>query len=440
MKEINLFIHRRDLRCEDNRGLYLLSDKYPEIPIMHIFVFNPIQIDPSINSYYNNNCVQFMIEALKDLRETLKGALYFFSGTDADVLDSLIIKYRINAIGWNADHTPFARKRDEALQKWCDAKNVDTVVGQDYLLFDAGTVLTGGRTPYLVYTPFYNKCLAITGNILEPLGSSKTLVFARGKSSIKNIDVYYTYNKNAKVRAGRALALSILSGNEFKNYDVQRDFPALDKTTKLGAYIKFGCISIREAYTAFRKAYGIRHGLVRELLWREFYAHLVWHFPALLNGSAHKPEKFTWISNPEWYDAIMQARTGFHLIDAALNELKTTGWINNRLRMIVASFITKDLAMDWRIFERDLFGRYLIDYDPATNCLSWQGSASVGVDATPYWRIMNPHLQMKKYDKDCAYVRKWLKLDHMTNSEILNDRSGIVDHDEQVKKYLALWT
>lgn len=455
-KHINVFIHRRDFRLYDNTALNSLVEKYAGLLTMHVFIFNPSQIDQKKNLFYNHNCVEFMIQSLKDLRGQLKDALYFFYGKDIDILQQIMNTYFVNCIAWNSDYTPFSRKRDEYLVNWCNRKNVEVITNEDYSLFPIGSILSLNKQPYQIFTPFYKYCLKREDTINPPAQDKLPhLIFERAKviGMIKNIDQFCEkQNLHLKVKGGRTEALKILKAVQlgtFKNYDNLRDIPALDKTTKLAAYIKFGCVSIREVYHTFKKSYGLNHGLVRELLWREFYAHATWHFPDVLSGKSFKPNNIKWQWKKEWYDRIMKAKTGFPLIDAAIKELFTTGWINNRLRMIVASFITKDLAMEWTTFERDLFGKYLVDYDPSTNCHSWQGMASVGIDAAPYWRIINPWRQMDRFDKDCVYVKRWLpELKDIAPIKIKNWRlepplhnypSPMVDHDEQVKKYLSLW-
>ena len=462
--EVNVFIYRRDYRIIDNLALNKLVDKYPNTPILHIFIFNPIQIDKSKNAYYNKNCVEFMIQSLKSLRDTLKDSFYFFYDKDTNILQNLLKSFVINAIAWNIDYTPFAKARDDELEKWCTSKNIDYITAQDYTLFEANFIKSGTNKPYEVFTPFYNKCISLYDRISEPYTSPNisNLIYSAKKHNtklpglIKNIDQFYDNNPNPhlKVQGGRENALAILEQvkrGTYKNYDITRNFPSVDKTTKLAAYIKFGCVSIREVCQYFRKYCGLHHGLLRELIWREFYAHATWNNPHVLEGKPYKAAltNMRWLSRPEWYICVMEAKTGFPIIDAAIKELKATGWMNNRLRMVVASFIAKDLMMDWRIFERDLFARYLVDYDPSTNCHSWQGMASVGIDSAPYWRIMNPWIQMKKFDKDCVYIKKWLpELSHLTTSQIMGWRTQqplhnypepMVDHEVQVKAYLAKW-
>lgn len=449
--EANVFIHRRDFRVQDNTALLSLIERYPEVPVLHCFFFNPAQIDPQKNKFYNKNCVEFMVQGLKSLRDQLEGHLYFFYGPDASCLQGIMKGCTINAVAWNSDYTPFARSRDKDLAGFLDSKGIEHIEGQDYTLFPVGYI-----KPYYVYTPFYKRCLKLAEHIRPPEEVRRHKVFDRPLAgTVKDIDRFYGEpNLFLRSKGGREEALAILKrarAGAFKSYDNVRDYPAKDGTTHLSAYIKFGCVSIREVFECFRRHCGLRHGLVRELLWREFYAHATWQNPRVLGGKPFKPVKLRWEKRPAWHSAIMKGRTGFPLVDAAIRELLATGWMGNRVRMVVASFITKDLALDWRTYERELFGRHLIDYDPSTNCHSWQGIASVGIDSAPYWRVMNPWRQLERFDPECTYVKRWVpelagvdphKIREWrlySKESIARYPAPIVDHEERVKRYLAMW-
>ena len=469
--EINIFIHRRDLRIIDNVSLNAISND-TTTPLLHIFIFNPLQCDPKLNPFYNKNAIEFMVDSILSLQDALKGHLYCFrgQGDDTKVLNSISNVFNVKAISFNKDITPFARGRDESIKQWAESHGIRVIALEDYTLFHMNTILNQSNKPYEVFTPFYKNCLArlakqsITVMKQRPYSPYKLSspyfekIKQQGASVLKSteLDTFYQNkpNPNLKVRGGRERALQILSKikrKEYKAYDIERNIPYLDKTTKLAAYIKFGCISIREAFNAFKKSYGLQHGLVRELFWREFYAHATWHFPNVLDK--RDPYKkiglsLKWSTDETRRKAVMEGRTGIPLIDAAIRELLATGWMNNRLRMVVASFITKDLMMDWRIFERDLFARHLIDYDPSVNAHSWQGMAGVGIDAPPYWRIINPWRQAKLYDSDCKYIKTWVpELASLPASSILTSGSvgvsgylaPIVDHNRQVQIFVTKW-
>lgn len=241
---------------------------------------------------------------------------------------------------------------------------------------------------------------------------------------MRNINVYRPVLPDTvkpALTGGRDAGLAIITkirSKHFAKYDAERDIPALDKTTKLSAYLKFGCISIREALEACVATHGLEHGLVRELFWREFYAYIAYHHRHILRGQVQPRignssfnatyASLTWKPVP---DALFQAwcngNTGFPIVDAAMICMNRTGWMHNRLRMIVASFFCKDLLGDWRVGER-YFASRLIDYDPASNNGGWQWIASTGTDAQPYFRVFNPWLQSKKYDPKCDFIKKWI--------------------------------
>ena len=204
-------------------------------------------------------------------------------------------------------------------------------------------------------------------------------------------------------------------------YHKHRDYPALDSTTKLSAYIKFGCVSIREVYYNYHK----NRSLLRELIWREFYANIMYYFPHVIGSNFKKKyDKIKWSNNKDWFDKWCKGQTGYALVDAGMNQLNTTGWMHNRVRMVVAMFLTKDLLIDWRWGEK-YFATKLVDYDPASNNGGWQWSASTGTDAQPYFRIFNPEIQTKKYDKNYDYIKKW-------NPEY-KSKTQIVNHQERAK-------
>jgi deoxyribodipyrimidine photo-lyase len=208
-----------------------------------------------------------------------------------------------------------------------------------------------------------------------------------------------------------------LKKGQFNNYDKDRDYPYLDKTTKMSAYIKFGCLSIREIYYSLP----LTHGIVRELFWHDFYAIITFYFPYIFNNSfIKKYDAVKWNNNEEFFNKWKQGKTGFPIVDAAMRQLNTIGWMHNRCRMIVASFLVKNLLIDWRKGE-EYFARSLVDYDPSSNNGGWQWCASTGTDSQPYFRIFSPTLQMKKYDPECIYIKKWVKeLKDVPNKVILN--------------------
>ncbi len=416
--EINIFIFRRDLRTVDNRALSTLIKETKAHNIFPVFIFNPEQIWAKNNSYFSNNAVQFMIESLRDLEKDI--GINYYEGDDIQVLNDLHKKYKIGTIAFNKDYTPYAIRRDKKIADWCEQHGINLVMEEDYTLFKMGSILNGSGKPYQIFSAFYRSCLK--HNVVRPLKQND--IRSSVVRDVKDFDKdrYYEHNPNIAVNGGRAEGLKRLKLKaKFKNYDKTRDYPALDSTTKLSAYIKFGCVSIREVYYAFKK----NRGLVRELIWREFYATILYHFPHILGQSfKSKYNDIRWSGNREWFALWCEGNTGFPLVDAGMKQLNETGWMHNRVRMIVAMFLTKDLLIDWRWGEK-YFATKLVDYDPASNNGGWQWSAGTGTDAQPYFRIFNPDLQIKKYDKDYEYIQRW--------NPQWRDIKPIVDHKKRSK-------
>ena len=413
--DINIFIFRRDLRIEDNCAFNSLMHNNNH-KILPIFIFNPQQIYAKNNEYFSNNAVQFMIESLEDLEKSIH--VNYYEGNDMDILNKLSKKYNIKCIAFNKDYTPFARKRDDMILKWCKDQGIQLITEEDYTLFPMGSILNGSNKPYQVFTPFYRTCKKQKVNkpIIKKLNTKDIVVDVRAFNKRK----YYEENKDISVRGGRNLALTRLK-NSMKNYAKSRDIPSLEGTTRLSAYIKFGCVSIREVYHNYSK----NTALQRELIWREFYAHIMYHFPHIIGNSfKQKYDRVKWSNNKEWFKKWCNGETGFALVDAGMNQLNTTGWMHNRVRMVVAMFLTKDLLIDWRWGEK-YFATKLVDYDPASNNGGWQWSASTGTDAQPYFRIFNPDLQIKKYDKDLEYIQRW--------NPKYKEKKPMVDHKERAQ-------
>lgn len=417
--ELNIFIFRRDFRIVDNLALNMLIDECGNKGIYPMFIFNPKQIYAKNNQYFSNNCVQFMIESLDNLDKHIH--VNYYEGDDIEVLTKLSKKHKINSIAYNKDYSPFAIKRDSIIEEWAKSKEIPIITAEDYTLYPMGAIQNNKGEPYQVFTPFYKKSLLIKVKAPEPLAVNRVNVIKNIKAFDKH--KYYVVNDDLAVRGGRENALERFK-NIMTDYAKVRDYPALDKTTKLSAYIKFGCVSIREVYFNYNKV----KELQRELIWREFYANILYYFPYVLGNSfKEKYDTIGWTNNKEWFKKWCQGKTGYAMVDAGMCQLNKTGWMHNRLRMITAMFLTKDLLIDWRWGEK-YFATKLVDYDPASNNGGWQWSASTGTDAQPYFRIFNPELQLKRYDKDYEYIRTWMptyELDAVEKIVVHKDRSVI---------------
>uniref|UniRef100_A0A6C0EP91 Photolyase/cryptochrome alpha/beta domain-containing protein n=1 Tax=viral metagenome TaxID=1070528 RepID=A0A6C0EP91_9ZZZZ len=412
-----LFIFRRDLRIYDNTSLNMVKNKYPKSEILPIFIFNKKQIDENVNKYYSKNAAQFLFESL----EELDFMNYYYTDNEISILDELYKKFKFDVISYNKDYTPYAKKRDNEINLWAINKKIEIITSEDYTLHNMGEITKDNKEPYLKFTPFYKKSILkkprslITNKNFNFIKDDKSLLL----TSLNSIRP--KPNKFILVNGGRKNALVILEklkSGKFDNYDNERDYPFLDKTTKLSAYIKFGCISIREIYYTLP----ITHGIIRELYWHDFYAIITNYFPYVLNGQSFikKYENIKWNTNNDLLEKWKNGLTGFPLIDAAMRQLKICGWMHNRCRMVVASFLVKNLLIDWRKGEQH-FAKSLVDYDPSSNNGGWQWCASTGTDSQPYFRIFSPTLQMKKFDNNCDYIKKWIpELKDISNKIILN--------------------
>jgi deoxyribodipyrimidine photo-lyase len=411
---INIFIFRRDLRINDNISLNKLKRTYPKINILPIFIFNKNQIEPSRNPYFSPNAFEFMCDSLQEI----PSINCYLTDNDLTILNDLKTRFKINAIAFNHDFTPYAIKRDKEIIDWCNKNKIDVIHDEDYTLHKIGTIVKDDTKPYQKFTPFYKKGLLIK----PPAISNERFEFLKDTSSktISPISLITHRNPHLKVKGGRENALKILKklkDGSFDKYDVEREFPYLDKTTKLSAYIKFGCVSVREVYFCLP----LKHGIVRELFWKDFYANITYFFPYIFgNTFIKKYSKVKWDVNEEFFRKWKEGRTGFPLIDASMRQLNKTGWMHNRCRMLVSCFLVKNLYLDWKLGEK-YFATKLVDYDPSSNNGGWQWSASTGTDSQPYFRIFSPTAQLKRYDKDCLFIKQWIdELKDVDNKTIIN--------------------
>ncbi|MFB6181880.1 MAG: deoxyribodipyrimidine photo-lyase [Candidatus Magasanikbacteria bacterium] len=447
----SIFIFRRGLRRKDNTGL--ISALKNSNQVLPCFIFSPKQLEN--NEYKSNNAVQFMIESLKDLNDQLKqqkGGLYKFYGTQPNIISKLLKKHDFDAVFTNRDYTPFSRKRDKKIKKECKKRDVDFIQKNDYLLIEPEDIETNESNPYKVFTPFYKK--AKKKRIDKPETNQHTNYFTGDIDISKSKKIYNKIlaSKNDKIfkKGGRKEAMKIIRNlHNYDEYDKQRELPARDGTTGLSAHNKFGTISIRELYWDIRDQLNKEHTLIQELFWRDFFTHIAFHFPKVFGEPFYeKYKQFNWSYSKKKFKAWKKGETGFPIVDAGMRQLNTTGWMHNRVRMIVASFLTKDLRIDWRWGEK-YFASKLVDYDPAVNNGNWQWAASTGCDSQPYFRIFNPWTQQEDYDQKAEYIKKWIpELKDIEPSKIhqLNETTQpikdiqypepIVDHDTQRKKTL----
>lgn len=405
---LSLHVFRRDLRLQDNTAL--LQALTASSTVIPCFIFDPRQIEK--NDYKSEHCIQFMVQSLRELDEALreKGSqLYFFYGVAEEVIAKLINTHPIEAVFINRDYTPFSRKRDHAIQRACEKQQIDFHCYADALLHEPEEALKQNQQPYTIYTPFFRNAAQLS--VRKTQKNSHDNYYQK---PLAMEDHHQTLDRLARkqqtnlfVLGGRREGLKLLKQiHDLANYRLERDVPALNKTSKLSAHNKFGTISIREFHAAILHFFDHSHTLMNELYWRDFFTHIGFHFPHVFSEAFHqKYNAIAWSNNMTHFRAWCEGRTGFPIVDAGMRELNTTGYMHNRVRMITASFLVKDLHLDWHLGEK-YFAQKLVDYDPAVNNGNWQWAASTGCDAQPYFRIFNPWLQQQKFDPDCLYIKR----------------------------------
>lgn len=429
----SIFLFTRDFRIHDNTSLNECS-KVSET-VMPVFIFNPQQID-NVNSYKSDFIVKFMIESLHELDKELrkkKSKLYYFYGDPVDVIHNIIKKDdEIDAVFMNIDYTPFAKKRYDKIKKMLNNNNKHIESYHDYLLTDDKIKKPDGSV-YVKYTPFYNtahrmKVREVDNHNINNLISSRYVV----SGEVKNIDKYCE-DIDIKYGGGRTHAMDILKNiGDFDDYSKTRDSPSIE-TTHLSCYLKFNLVSIREVYYIFKKKLKPSNLLFKQLYWRDFYVIIMDNYPDNMGGNMRDNLKITWKNDKVKIKKWKEGKTGFPIVDAGMRQLNETGWMHNRVRMIVADFLIKILHVDWRIGEK-YFAQKLIDYEPSVNNGSWQWQAGTGVDSQPYFRIFNPWRQQINHDYDCVYIKKWVEeLRNIDNNVIHNWGTECVNHDVYVK-------
>lgn len=407
-----LFIFRRDLRIEDNVALYQIA-KTSKV-IYPIFIFNPKQVDTRQNPYYSPNSFRFMLESLADLKSKLP-ALRFYHGDESKVIQELISKLpAITAIAFNRDYTPFARERDEVVINLAEANGLEVIAPWgDYSLVDIPKM----PKPYKVYGAFLKahgtksppKPLpSAPRNIFKPAPFT-TMYGLKNPNSLLNV-THQLLSARPMFKGGRVFALKrlkeIISNGKLKHYAIDRDFPSKDGTSLMSGWIKYGCVSIRELYWAVRNTYGKKHGLLRELYWRAFYEQMVYWWPETLRGQVTNPPlpNKPWTKTPhKWNNShfarITKGNTGVPIIDASIRALNTTGFMHNRLRMILCMYAVRHKKVDWRLMER-WFATKLIDYYPPSNRGGWEW-------AVIYRFKLSPETQTKRFDPDHTFIKSY---------------------------------
>lgn len=418
----SLFIFRRDLRLEDNTGLiFALKNSETVIPA---FIFTKEQIHD--NPYRSDRSLRFMLESLEDLSSKIKekgSKLFLFEGSPEEIITKCISTLGIDAVIFNKDYTPYSQKRDRAIEAICKKQQISCHSFDDALLHPPQETLKKDGTPYTVFTPYFRNASKL--EVPAPCLNRYTNYFSGKISFAKESSFLAHLAKNLppnSIKGGRADAISLLNKlSSLQDYGLLRDFPEKELSSHLSPYLKFTICSPREAYAAICKKLGSDHDLIRSLYWRDFFTMIALFFPHVFTGCFHtKYDKLSWSYDKQDFTKWCEGKTGFPIVDAGMRQLNSTGLMHNRVRMIVASFLTKDLHIDWRWGEK-YFAQKLIDYDPALNNGNWQWAASTGCDAQPYFRIFNPESQQKKFDPECLYIKQWIPELQKLSAQAIHD-------------------
>ncbi|MCU0447387.1 MAG: DNA photolyase family protein [Microscillaceae bacterium] len=408
MDKISIFWFRRDLRLQDNAGLYqaLRAGK----PVLPIFIFDRDILDKLSDK--QDKRVNFIYQTIQNLRaelQNLGSTLLVKYGKPEQVWQDLLVQLPIAQVFANHDYEPYANRRDAQIKTLLQAQSIDFQTFKDQCIFEKSEVLTDAGKPYTVFTPYSRKWKAqLSDFYLQSYSTEKHFnqLISNAHSCWQSLD-----NQLISLQAmGFEPSHSLFPPQDIRTdiiqkYTEQRDFPALDSTTRLSVHLRFGTVSIRKLT---QLAVQLNPTWLNELIWRDFYMMILHHFQRVENQS-FKPEydKIEWRNNPTEFEAWCEGKTGYPIVDAGMRELNQTGFMHNRVRMITASFLTKHLLIDWRWGEQ-YFAHKLLDYDMAANNGGWQWAAGSGCDAAPYFRIFNPYTQTQKFDSQLKYIKKWI--------------------------------
>lgn len=428
-KKICICWFRRDLRLDDNAALYHALKS--GIPVLPVFIFDTGILD-RLESKYDRR-VTFIHETIMEMQqqlEMLDASFVVLHGNPEAAFKQLVKKYKVAAVYTNHDYEPSAVERDRKIALLLKENNTTLLTYKDQVIFEKNEVLKDNGEPYTVFTPYSRKwkaslnqfylksypCKKYYGNFLQ--------LPAQHIPSIREIGFFET---------DRTYPSKTLHEELIRKYGDNRDYPGINGTSKLGVHLRFGTISIRQLAS---KAMNLSETYLNELIWREFYQMILWHFPQVASGASFKPDydHIEWRKDNGEFEKWCNGQTGYPIVDAGIRELNETGYMHNRVRMIVASFLCKHLLLDWRLGEA-YFAAKLLDFDLASNNGGWQWASGSGCDAAPYFRIFNPYLQTQKFDPQLTYIKKWVP-----EFQEFDYPKPIIDHEFARKRCLEVYS
>ena len=407
--KISIFWYRRDLRLEDNTGLFKALNENKNI--LPIFIFDDAILDELPE---DDARVNFIYESLAKINKQLNKyntSLKILKGQIDDVWKNLVTTYDIQKVYLNKDYEPYAIKRDQKIKDFLNSKGIEMKSFKDQVIFEEDEIVKADGKPYTVFTPYKRKWLEKFTKV--------------NLNSIVNFDNFYKKiidfpSLNQLGLKNSTIKVKKYSLKNVATYSETRNFPNLDSTSYLSPHLRFGTISVRQIIIELKNK---SETFLSELIWREFFMQIIFHFPHVVTKNFRaKYDGIQWINNKEDYKNWCQGKTGYPLVDAGMRQLNETGYMHNRVRMVTAGFLCKHLLIDWRYGEA-YFAKKLLDYELSSNNGNWQWAAGTGCDAAPYFRIFNPTEQLKKFDKSLTYTKKWVK-----DFDTLKYPNPIVDH------------
>ena len=427
MEKITLFWFRRDLRIEDNCGLFhALNGKNKVLPI---FIFDKKILKKLPKQDARLEMILMSLNNIDLAMKTKRCSVGRFHGTPKTIFPELIKKWRVEKVICNEDYEPYATNRDAEIRQLLEKEGVVFEMYKDQVIFAKDEIVKKDGSPYKVYTPFSRKWLErFEENALKTYPSETLLGNLTLNESLPKINLAdLGFDKSIIVEPKYSFDNKVID-----EYEETRNFPSLDSTSRLGSYLRFGIVSVR---ALVQKAASRSNNIfLKELIWREFFMQILWHFPHT-SYKSFKPQydKIEWLNNPADFEKWCKGDTGYPLVDAGMRQLNQTGFMHNRVRMLVGSFLCKHLLIDWRWGEA-YFAEKLLDYEMSSNVGNWQWVAGCGVDAAPYFRIFNPSEQVKKFDKELRYIQKWVP-----NFQEIDYPAPMIDHKKARERCLMVY-
>ena len=397
-----LFWHRRDLRIDDNKGLF---EALKQNEIVHpIFIFDKSILDKLPKNDQRILFIYQEIESLKKSYQNLGSDLWVYYSEPSEIIPKIAQELNCSSVYFNNDYEPYALQRDQEIQVSFNNIKIEFIGNKDHVIFEKNEVLKDDGKPYTIFTPYSRKWKAnLKEEDLREYSIEKhsgNLVQKQQEKALITLEEMGFESKVLHDFPDRIAKNEIL-----KNYHLSRNFPAVKGTSKLSLHLRFGTISIRKLALIAREQ---NETYLNELIWRDFYQMIIFHFPkSAENSFKTQYDKIIWEKNEVHFDSWCTGKTGYPIVDAGMRELNATGFMHNRVRMVVASFLTKHLLLDWRLGAA-YFAEKLLDFELASNTGGWQWAAGCGCDAAPYFRVFNPQAQQEKFDKSLEYIKKWV--------------------------------